>query len=580
MNNPESGARRPPAAPAADSRPAPGLPSPGTRGRAIGRELATPPVAWTDTAQVVVVGSGAAGLATTVELATAGIDTLVVTRGEITETATDWAQGGLAAVWSDEDSLALHVSDTLTAGAGLCDVDAVWDLVTNAPEAIEELITLGAQFDTDATGAYDLHLEGGHHARRILHAGGDATGREVQRTLSAALHAAILNPESSIRVRAHTRLIDVLTDADGAACGVRVIDADGRIGEIASPAVVLAAGGIGQLWSLTTNPSVATGDGIAAALRAGATIRDIEFVQFHPTILVVPEAHRRPGDRGVLISEAVRGEGAFLIDRTGARVMQGLHPLADLAPRDVVASSMEAHMARTGEPNLFLDATHFGADKWESHFPSILGMCRERGVDPVTEPIPVRPAAHYLCGGVSADLQGTTEVPGLYAVGEVAATGVQGANRLASNSVTEGLVAGERLGALLVGDRFGWTPAETVRRAAAPVTDPAALVDLRRATDEGVSVHRTDAGLRAALRTLAELPATDDFCHESLDAENLRTVGTLVATSALARTESRGCHRRADHPQQVPAWVRRLALRLNGGLRIRQEPINAEEDPE
>jgi L-aspartate oxidase len=549
------------------------------RGRPLPRELTTPPAAWTDSAQVVVIGSGAAGLAATVELATAGIDTLVVTRGEITETATDWAQGGLAAVWSDQDSLALHVSDTLTAGAGLCDVDAVWDLVSSAPEAIEQLITLGAQFDTDDSGAYDLHLEGGHHARRILHAGGDATGREVQRTLSAALHAAILNPESSIRVRAHTRLIDVLTDAEGAACGVRVIDPDGLIGEISSPAVVLAAGGIGQLWSLTTNPAVATGDGIAAALRAGATIRDIEFVQFHPTILVVPEAHRRPGDRGVLISEAVRGEGAFLIDRTGARVMKGLHPLADLAPRDVVASSMEAHMARTGETHLFLDARHFGAEKWESHFPSILAMCRERGVDPVKEPIPVRPAAHYLCGGISADLQGTTDVPGLHAIGEVAATGVQGANRLASNSVTEGLVAGERLGALLVGDRFGWTPAEWVRRGAAPLTDPAALPQLREATDAGVAVHRTDAGLRAVLRTLAELPATDELTHESLDAENLRTVGTLVATSALARTESRGCHRRGDHPHQVPTWVRRLALRLNGGgVRLRQEPINAEED--
>nr|BAH90588.1 L-aspartate oxidase [uncultured bacterium] len=545
----------------------------------IPRELATDAPSWTDQAQVVVIGSGAAGLATTVELATAGVDTLVITRGEITETATDWAQGGLAAVWSDEDSLALHVSDTLTAGAGLCDVDAVWDLVTNAPEAIDQLITLGAEFDRDGSGAYDLHLEGGHHARRILHAGGDATGREVQRTLAAALHAAVLNPESSIRVRAHTRLIDVLTDAEGAACGVRVIDENGRIGEVSSPAVVLAAGGIGQLWSLTTNPSVATGDGIAAALRAGATIRDIEFVQFHPTILVVPESHRRPGDRGVLVSEAVRGEGAFLIDHAGERVMAGLHPLADLAPRDVVAAAMEAHMARTGEPNLFLDATAFGKEKWESHFPSILAMCRERGVDPISEPIPVRPAAHYLCGGVAADLQGTTDVAGLYAVGEVAATGVQGANRLASNSVTEGLVAGERLGALLVGDRFGWAPAQPVRRDAAPATDPAGLAALHTAMDRGVAVHRTDAGLRKALDTLAQLPPTDALTHASLDAENLRTVGTLVATAALARTESRGCHRRADHPESVPLWIRRLTQRFVGdSVRLGQQSIAPQED--
>lgn len=548
-------------------------------GRPLPRELATPPVAWTDAAQVVVIGSGAAGLATTVELATAGVDTLVVTRGDVTETATDWAQGGLAAVWSDEDSLGLHVTDTLTAGAGLCDPDAVWDLVSSAPEAIERLIDLGARFDLDAAGAYDLHLEGGHRARRILHAGGDATGREVQRTLSAALHAAVLNRESSIRVRTHTRLVDILTDAVGTACGVRVIDEKGRIGEISSPAVVIAAGGIGQLWSLTTNPSVATGDGIAAALRAGAAIRDIEFVQFHPTILAVPAEHRRPHDRGVLISEAVRGEGAVLIDGTGARVMQGLHPLADLAPRDVVAASMEAHLVRTGEPHLFLDATHFGPETWASHFPSILAMCRDRGVDPVTEPIPVRPAAHYLCGGISADLQGATTVPGLYAVGEVAATGVQGANRLASNSVTEGLVAGERLGALLVGDRFGWSTSAWVRRDVAPLTDPAALEDLRRATDVGVAVQRTDQGLRAALSTLGGLPATEEFGHEALDAENLRTVGTLVATAALLRTESRGCHRRADHPRPVRGWVRRLALHLTAGrLRVDQEPIIAQEE--
>lgn len=547
--------------------------------RPIPWELATPAAAWTDSAQVVVVGSGAAGLAAIVELATAGIDTLVITRGDITETATDWAQGGLAAVWSGEDSLALHVSDTLTAGVGLCDVDAVWDLVSSAPQAIRRLITLGAEFDRDRTGAYDLHLEGGHHARRILHAGGDATGREVQRTLAAALHAAVSNPDSSIRVRSHTRLIDVLTDADGAACGVRVIDEEGAIGEVLSPAVVLAAGGIGQLWSLTTNPSVATGDGIAAALRAGATVRDIEFVQFHPTVLVVPESHRRPGDRGVLISEAVRGEGAFLIDHEGRRVMTALHPLEDLAPRDVVAAAMQAHLARAGEPHLFLDGRHFGAGKWESHFPSILAMCRERGVDPVTEPIPVRPAAHYVCGGIAADLQGNTDVPGLHAIGEVAATGVQGANRLASNSVTEGLVAGERLGVQLVGDRFGWAPAVPVRRDAAPSTDPAALASLRKAMDTGVGVHRTFAGLRSALVTLGRLPASKILTSASLDAENLRTVGTLVATAALARTESRGCHRRADHPDPVPSWIRRLTLRLiDGRIHTGQQVVDREED--
>lgn len=544
-------------------------------GRTQPLELNAPAAAWHDHAQVVVIGSGAAGLATTVQLAAAGVDTLVITRGEISQTATDWAQGGLAAVWSDDDSLALHVSDTLTAGAGLCDVNGVWDLVASAPEAIAQLIRLGAEFDTDPSGAYDLHLEGGHHARRILHTR-DATGREVQRTLCAALHAAVTNSGSSIRVLPHTRLIDVLTDADGSACGVRVIAADGRIGEISAPAVVLAAGGIGQLWSLTTNPSVATGDGIAAALRAGATIRDLEFTQFHPTVLAVP---RRPGDRGVLISEAVRGEGAFLTDRSGARVMAGLHPLADLAPRDVVSAAIEAHLARTGATHVFLDARQFGPEKWTNHFPAILRMCRDRGVDPITEPIPVRPAMHYLCGGIAADLDGTTDVSGLYAVGEVAGTGVQGANRLASNSVTEGLVAGQRLGAMLVGDRFGWTAGTPVRRRTGPLTEADSLPALHRAMDAGAAVHRTAAGLRATLDTLASLPTTETLNEATLDAENLRTVGTLIAAAAMARTESRGCHRRADHPEPSARWIRRLTQKLiDGRIRLGQQPVSYDEE--
>lgn len=284
-------------------------------------------------------------------------------------------------------------------------------------------------------------------------------------------------------------------------------------------------------------------------------------------------------DRGVLISEALRGESAFLIDHSGARVMASLHPLADLAPRDVVSAAIEAHLARTGEAHVFLDARHFGAEKWSHHFPSILQMCRDRGIDPVTEPIPVRPAMHYLCGGISADLDGTTDVPGLYAVGEVAGTGVQGANRLASNSVTEGLVAGQRLGAMLVGDRFGWTAGTPIRRGTGPLTAPCALPDLHRAMDTAVAVHRTAAGLSAALDTLARLPGTNLLNHASLDAENLRTVGTLIAAAALARTESRGCHRRADHPEPSPRWVRRLSQRLiDGRIRFGQESVIHDEE--
>lgn len=235
-------------------------------------------------------------------------------------------------------------------------------------------------------------------------------------------------------------------------------------------------------------------------------------------------------------------------------------------------------MARTGEAHLFLDARHFGAEKWTNHFPSILEMCRDRGVDPITEPIPVRPAMHYLCGGIAADLEGTTDVSGLYAIGEVAGTGVQGANRLASNSVTEGLVAGERLGEILVGDRFGWTAGDPVRRGEGPLTDPAALPDLRAAMDAGAAVHRTDQGLRATVDALANLPATETFDHAGLDAENLRTVGSLIARAALARTESRGCHRRADYPEPSPGWLRRLTQRIiDGRLHLGQQAIKDEE---
>lgn len=300
-------------------------------------QLICPPVQDHLTTQVVIVGSGAAGMRTALDLAAAGVPTLLVTRGELTDSATDWAQGGLAAVWRADDSVDLHVADTLTAGAGLCDEQAVRTLVTRAPGALRRLMADGASFDTDDAGDIDLHLEGGHHARRILHAGGDQSGHEVEVTL--ARRAGALN------VCDHARLIDICTDCRGATCGV-LVARGGTTVEISCDHVVLATGGIGQLWSTTTNPTVSTGDGLAAGLRAGAVARDVEFMQFHPTILVVPPAHRIPDDRGVLISEAVRGEGAFLVDAHGGRVMTGVHPLADLAPRDVVSAAEWAHMMR------------------------------------------------------------------------------------------------------------------------------------------------------------------------------------------------------------------------------------------
>lgn len=513
--------------------------------------------AWRRRTGVVVVGSGAAGLAAAVHLADAGVPTVLLTRAGLGDGATALAQGGLAAVWDADDSVAEHVSDTLVAGAGLCDPVAVRELVEGAPEAIRRLIALGARFDRDAAGDYDLHLEGGHHKRRILHAGGDASGAEVVATLTRALrHAAA---SGSVDVVERMRAVDVLLDASGAACGISVRQDDGTVGEFLADAVVLAPGGVGQLWGFTTNPGVATGDGLAMAYRAGAALRDVEFVQFHPTLLAVPRG--ASDDRDVLVSEAVRGEGAFLVDHAGRRVLAGVHPLADLAPRDVVSAAMAAHMARTGEPHLFLDARHFGAGVWAEKFPTILGLCRARGVDPVTELIPVHPGAHYLCGGVAADLDGRTTVPGLYAVGEVAATGVQGANRLASNSVTEALVAGDRVGALLARTSQTRTPRRPVTRPAATPIDPAGLASLRATMDARVAVLRTESGLARALddlRVLRSLSSSKGLDDATLDMTNLLTVAELITTAALTRTESRGCHRRADHPDTDPAWVRHI----------------------
>ncbi|AXE39039.1 L-aspartate oxidase [Acidipropionibacterium virtanenii] len=513
-----------------------------------GTQLPVRPASWTRSCDVVVVGTGAAGLSAVVSLVAAGIDVAVVTRGKIADSSTDWAQGGLAAVWSPADSVDLHLSDTLTAGAGLCDEEAVADLVSHAPGALRRLIGLGARFDTDAEGRIDLHLEGGHHARRILHAGGDQSGHEVERTLTESLR-------ERLQMLAGTRLIDVLTDADGTACGVSVLDEHGVTGRIRARAVLLATGGIGQLWPTTTNPEVSTGDGLAAALRAGATVRDAEFMQFHPTILVVPPQYRTPGDRGVLISEAVRGEGAVLIDRDGRRVMAGVHPLADLAPRDVVSAAEQAHMAATGQDHLFLDATFFGSARWENSFPSILAMCRARGVDPVTEPIPVRPGAHYHCGGVAATMSGLTAVPGLRAVGEVACTGVQGANRLASNSLTEALVMGERAARELVDElRAPHRPGEPVDRRAAVLIAGSGLDGIRRVMGQHVSVLREASGLLEALTVISELPEAGHLDDSVLSATNAATAAALVASSAARRTESRGCHRRSDVTVRRHEW--------------------------
>ncbi|MCF6742788.1 L-aspartate oxidase [Blastococcus sp. KM273128] len=537
--------------------------------------LPLPEAGWQRATDVVVVGSGAAGLMTALTLADAGRRVVVVTKGALGAGSTRWAQGGLAAVLGADDDAALHLQDTLTAGAGLCDPAAVATLVDEAPAAIALLQHLGARLDLAGDGRPALTREGGHSRDRIVHAGGDASGAEVTRTLVGALAAA------GVEVLEHTVALDALHAADGSVAGLRVARvADGGAlvdpGDLLAHAVVLATGGYGQAYAAATSPAGTTGDGLALALRAGAEVADVEMVQFHPTVL-----WQGPGAAGqqVLISEAVRGEGAVLVDRAGRRVMAGAHPLADLAPRDVVSATVAAHLAATGEDCVFLDATGLGAEFLERRFPGIVRACRDAGFDLTAEPVPVAPGAHYTCGGVLADLDGRTGVPGLLAVGEVACTGVHGANRLASNSITEGLVAARRCAALLDATLPDGPPAEPVapRAVATGAVDPAARAAIGVATSRHAGVLRTAAGLTELTGLLAATPRTGVLDLAAFEATAVHTVATLLAAAALARLESRGCHRRADAPGSRPEWQVRLAHRIDGTghLHTRTVPLTA-----
>jgi len=398
---------------------------------------------WRRDADVVVVGSGAAGISAALTAAASGLRVLMVTK-DLTGGATPLAQGGLAAAIGPGDSPAAHAGDTLVAGAGLCEPSVVAALAAGAPGAIDWLTGLGAQLETR-----ELRLEGGHGHRRIVHSGDDATGAEVHRVLLAALLA------SGIEILDRTAAIDLITGTGGSVAGITaaVIWADGRLehGVITARAVVIAAGGLGQAFATTSNPAGATGDGIALAARAGAVLRDLEFVQFHPTVLWLPGA----SGQCPLITEALRGAGAVLRDLDGTPLMAGHDPRGDLAPRDVVAARMAEVMSAGTAGHVWLDATGLGRDALESGFPTVTAACRKHGTDPVTEYIPVAPGAHYSCGGIRAGLDGRTSIPGLYAVGEAASTGVQGANRLASNSVTEAIIAGRRAGQSLAGPADG-----------------------------------------------------------------------------------------------------------------------------
>ena len=528
---------------------------------------------------VVVVGSGVAGLTAALRCAAAGLRTVVVTKARLDDGSTRWAQGGVAAALGEGDSPAQHLADTLAAGAGLCDEEAVRTLVTEGPAAVRRLITTGAVFDTvPGSDRIALTREGGHRRRRIAHAGGDATGAEISRALVTAVRKAAAEQTAGgplVRTLEHALVLDLLVDADGRAAGVTLYlgdedrpDAGGRVGAVHAPAVVLATGGLGQVFAATTNPAVSTGDGLALALRAGAEVSDLEFVQFHPTVLWLG-----PDSRGQqpLVSEAVRGEGAHLVDGDGVRFMVGEHELAELAPRDVVAKGIMRRMRAQGAAHMYLDARHFGARMWEQRFPTILAACRAHGIDPVSGLIPVAPAAHYASGGVRTDRHGRTTVPGLYACGEVACTGVHGANRLASNSLLEGLVFAERIAEAIAGEprpRGAGRPAAAPAGHTVPLVPASARGTIQQIMTHGAGVLRSADSLASAAAALDALPTGGGAAPgpAAWEATNLRLVARALVAAALHRTETRGCHWREDHPDPDDAtWRRHLLLTLRPG---------------
>lgn len=519
------------------------------------------------TCDFLVIGSGVAGLTFALEAAERG-EVIIVTKRSRSESNTNYAQGGIAAVFDETDSFEAHVNDTIVAGAGLNHRRAVELTVKDAPERIQALRSAGAQFDLSATSGHadesspmlpkhglDLHLEGGHSARRIVHAG-DMTGREVERTLVEAIAK-----HPSIHVLEEHMAVDLITLAKyggpETCAGAYVLDVEqGRVVTVLARSTILATGGAGKVYLYTTNPDVATGDGIAMAFRAGAEVANMEFYQFHPTCLFHTKA------KDFLISEALRGEGAVLRRLDGTPFMKEYDPRLELAPRDVVARAIDHEMKRSGAEHVLLDITHKDAHFIKEHFPGIYAQCMSYGIDITREPIPVVPAAHYLCGGISTDLDGRTTIPGLWAIGECAHTGLHGANRLASNSLLEGMVFGHRAALAQQIDRTtewpdvpDWDPGEAVP------SDEAVVItqnwdELRRLMWNYVGIVRSDKRLKRAARRIgllqeeiAEYYWKYFVTRDLLELRNIATVAQLVVECATVRHESRGLHYTLDWPE-------------------------------
>lgn len=492
---------------------------------------------------VIVVGSGIAGGLLALAAAETG-PVVLVTKAALGEGSTRRAQGGIAAAVDAGDTVDAHVADTLVAGAGLCDVEAVARICAEGPAQVETLLRRGVRFDLDPLGGLELAREGAHSAARVVHAGGDATGAHIVAALAAALRrdprVAIAEEETALEIVVR----------HGRACGLRSRAADGREITRWARAVVLATGGSGHLYARTTNPVGATADGPALAARAGAALADLELVQFHPTALAL-------GDSPLgLVSEAVRGEGAILRDATGYRFMPDEHPMAELGPRDVVARAIDRRARLMGAP-VTLDLRHLDPSDVHRRFPTVAAICAEHGLDLAHDPIPVTPAAHYSIGGVLTDMAGRSTLPGLFAIGECAATGAHGANRLASNGLLEAAVMAAGAAEAIAGDAGEW-PESPVAAAVPAAGDTAATPGARRAVQaamwEGVGVERDAAGLAAAASALDAVAAGDDP-----ETANLLLVARLAAAAADIRTESRGAHFRSDFPLPDPAQARRIA---------------------